>query len=800
MVQRAFIVTAALFACLSLRAEITAAGRVIDENNAGVGDAQVSCRSSTGETVTAVSDPTGVFTITFPQPGRYLAQVTRDGYFRLKDYAIDVGPDTSEIHLVLSHVREDFQSVNVSESSGGVDVDNTAAEKKLTGIEILEIPYTPTRDLRAALPLIPGVLQDNTGQLHFDGGAENQTLYLLDGFNLSDPLTGKLDAQLSVESVRTLDWISGRYSPEFGKGSGGALDVRTDMGDDPWRYSATNFFPGFDTAGGLHMGTFAPRFNISGPIKKNRAWFSDHVDFNYNQPYVPGLPAGQNHTQIFQGSNLTRAQVNLTPSNILFADFLVNYTFAPDTGLDVLDPISTTTDQRSRTWFSSIKDQIYLTHGMLLEVGVAEDRNFLRIIPQGDEFYNISPYDKSGNYYADSTQKSDRTQFLSNLFLPAVERAGRHQLKIGVDVDRVNYWQDFDRTGINIYDQYGDLVRQTIFEGSGVASQPDSEVSWYAMDDWKPRGNVMVEYGVRQDWDRLLHRAALSPRVSAAWAPFKSKNTKFTAGYAILRDAVPVPLWVRPRDQYSINVFYDAPLPTVVETYEIPNPNLKFPYFQAWTAGMEQRLAKKLVLKLNGIHKRGENGLVYMPATPPGVFDLTNAQRTSYDAAEVQVEQQLSGNYEWLAAYTRSRAYSNEVIDYNVDQPLIVTDNSGPLSWDTPNRFLGWAYLPTRWKNWAVAVSMEARTGFPFSLVNGDGVVVGPVNSQRYPMFFTLNLHPEWKFTAFGKRWALRGGVNNLTNHQNPTVVQTVPGVPPQFFGSEGRHFVVRIRWLGKAT
>ena len=105
-----------------------------------------------------------------------------------------------------------------------MDVDKTAAERKLTGTEVIDIPYTPTRDLRVALTLIPGVLQDATGQLHFAGGAERQTLYLLDGFDFSDPLTGTLDAHLSVDSVRAIDWFSGRYSPEFGKGSGGALD------------------------------------------------------------------------------------------------------------------------------------------------------------------------------------------------------------------------------------------------------------------------------------------------------------------------------------------------------------------------------------------------------------------------------------------------------------------------------------------------------------------------------------------------------------------------------------------------
>jgi hypothetical protein len=793
------LVTGVFVLNLQAGADFSISGRVVDEDHTGVAAARITFQSASGETQSTVSDPTGAFTLDLP-PGQYRARVEHDGYFPLKDFPVDISEDTGEVHLTLNHEREVFQSMDVSASSGGVDVDKTAAEKQLTAAQIIDIPYTPTRDLRAALPLIPGVLQDSAGQLHFDGGAENQTLYLLDGFNFSNPLTGKLDAIVSVEAVRTLDWISGRYSPEFGKGSGGALDVRTDMGDDPWRYSATNFVPGFNTQGGFRLGTYAPRFNLTGPIRKNRAWFSEHADFDYSQPFVPGLPNGQNHTQYFQASNLARAQVNLTPSNILFADFLMNYRFAPETGLDVLDPLSTTTDQRSRTWFFSAKDQIYLTRGMLVEFGIAEDRNFLRVIPQGDAFYDISPFGKSGNYYADSTQKASRAQFLANLFLPAVERAGHHQWKAGVDLDRLNYWQQFARTGINIYDQTGALVRQTIFEGSGTASRPSAEASWYVMDDWKARENVMVEYGVRQDWDELLHRAAFSPRVSAAWSPFAWRNTKFSAGYAILRDATPLALFVRPEDQYSINYFFNPPMPAVVNRFEIPDSRLNFPEFQSWTAGIEQRLPGKIEVKLDGVHKRGRDGLVYVPGAAPGVFDLTNAQRTSYDAGEVTLSQHFGAGYQWMASYTRSRGWSNEVLDLNVDQPLMVTDNAGRVSWDTPNRLVAWAYLPTKWRNWAVALSTEARSGFPYSVVNGDGVIVGAVNSGRYPMFFTFNLHPEWKFTAFGRRWALRGGLNNLTNHINPTVVQTIPGMPPVFLGSEGRHFVVRIRWLGKAN
>src|SRR5208337_1728478 len=124
-----------------------------------------------------------------------------------------------------------------------------------------------------------------------------------------------------------------------------------------------------------------------------------------------------------------------------------------------------------------------------------------------------------------------------------------------------------------------------------------------------------------------------------------------------------------------------------------------------------------------------------------------------------------------------------------------------PVPWDAPNRVLGWAYLPLPWKNWALPILADARTGFPFSIQDETGAIIGPVGSHRYPFHFDLNIHLERRFTFGGYRFALRGGINNVTNQANSTAVNNVVGAPNflKFYGDEGRHFVVRIRFFGKA-
>jgi hypothetical protein len=182
-------------------------------------------------------------------------------------------------------------------------------------------------------------------------------------------------------------------------------------------------------------------------------------------------------------------------------------------------------------------------------------------------------------------------------------------------------------------------------------------------------------------------------------------------------------------------------------------------------------------------------------------FTLTNARHDQYDAAQVIVHQAVGGRYEWMASYTRSRTHSNEVLDPSLEQTLLLgPNNAGPLPWDAPNRFLSWGYLPTWWKNWAVAYLFEERTGFPFSIQHDNGQLIGAPDTYRYPDYFNLNLHLEWRFHLRKYRFAIRGGVDNLTNHRNPTVVNNIAGVAelPDFLRSEGRHYQARLRWLGK--
>jgi hypothetical protein len=780
-------------------------GHVLDENNAPVANAEVTVRYESRDVIT-FSDPTGAFTVPVPQSGDYAVRVTSPGFFELNERNLHFDTGVNELTLVLNRVRENSESLKVSAISPNIEMDKSASEQRLESPELLEIPFRDST-FQNSMRILPGVTQDNGGDIHVNGGAPDQAYYSLDGFNISDPLSGTFESRLGVEAVQSMTVSSGSVSAEYGKGTAGVVALNTTMGDDRFRYSAINFFPGFEYRKRPILGSWTPRFNLSGPLEKGKIWFSDSLTAQYAKDVVSGLPAGQDESSSWRYSNIFRAQINLSPSNILYAGFLVNQSAAVRDGLGALDPPPTTTDQRSHQLFFDVKDQLYFGHGSLLEYGYASNRTYGREIPQGNDFYIFTPFGNSGNYFVNSRLRGSRDQFLANYFLPSFTWAGGHQIKAGIDIDRRGYWQDINRTGFLDYGVGNVLVREVMFTGNGRVGESNYEASVYVEDSWRLRPQLLLELGLRADWDQILHNWNTGPRFGFAWAPFGLEHTKISGGYGLLYDQTNLSLFARASDQVPVSTFYglpgEAPY-TSIATFVIGARHLDSPRSQNFNLGVEQQFPNGLFTSIRAISRRGSHGLSYFETTGlanDAVYSLLDQRRDSYDAMEFTARHHVHKRYEWLASYTRSRAVSNAVLDLSADQPLIVTNNYGHVPWDAPNRFLSWAFLPTGFKNWSLMYLFEWHSGFPYSVHDEQGLVIGGVDAARFPDFVELNLAIERQLEYRGQRWALRLGVNNILGRLNPNVVNNDVNSPQfgQFFGGQRQTIALRIRWLGKA-
>ncbi len=812
-----------LLSCCILPAQVVVSGKVVDENGVVVGGAHVEFRSPhLSVPAVALSDPTGNFSARLEEPGSYQLRAEREGFFVFTSPSVALTSGANQLTVVLNHLQEFTESVDVTYSPPAIDPQGTSDQKQLNSVQILDVPYPAAQDLRKALPLFQGVVEDNAGRLHFNGGASNQTSFSLDGFNIADPVTGRFDSRVNIDSVRSLDLESSRFAVDKGRGSSGALDVKTAMGDDRWRFSGTNFVPGVSTEKGLHINKWTPRVQVSGPIAKGRAWFHNGFDTYYDKDFVYGLPSGQDSSRSITTSNLTRVQVNLTAANILTGSLLLNFVDRDRNGLTFMDPVETTTNLRQNLYMASIKDQIYFGRGALLEIGFAQTRTMTREDPQGGQTFEILPWGKRGNYFVDINRHTLRRQWLASAILPTVQKYGAHQISIGFDAQQSWFDQLAQRHDYLVLRNDLSIARHVTFAGNGLIGKNNFEVSNYIQDRWSPLEGLLVEAGLRADWDQVVRDVLISPRIAVAWAPRGLRDTKFSAGYGIFYDALTLGTLAQHQDQVSLSTFYDpsgavrlGPIETAFTTNE---QTLRAPRYQTISAGVERKLPFDFYGKLALTRRVGERGFTFINelesvggSIEGGIYRLTNARSDRYDSLELTLRRTFRGQFEWMAGYTRSSARSNAVIDYSLEDPIFAPQGPGPLPWDAPDRFMtwGWAPFPKRvlpgWlaplaREVNIAYLVEYRSGFPFGIVNEEGFLVGTPNSRRLPGYCNINLHFEKKFRFFHYLWAWRFGINNLTNNGNPNAVNNNVDSPTFLTYGRGQHraFSVRLRFLGK--
>jgi hypothetical protein len=667
------------------------------------------------------------------------------------------------------------------------------------------------------------VIEDNSGRVHFNGGAANEASYTLEGFNLANPVDGQLDARMNIDSIQAMTIESSRFSAENGRGSAGLLDIKTKMGDDRWRFGGTNFIPGIASVGGWHINKWTPRLEVSGPMVKGRAWFHNGLDAFYSNDVIHGLPHGQNRTSAFSATDLSRFQINLTPGNILTGGFLLNLSEGSRTGLSFLNPVETTTNNRRMSIMSTLRDQAYLPGGILLEIGFADTRGLLRNLPQGTDLYQITPFGERGNYFVSLDRHFYRQQELANLFLPVKRFAGVHLVKFGIDLEREAFHQTVVRHDYEVLRDDLSVARYVTFTGSPYQHAKNFEGAEYVQDHWTLREDLTAEVGLRFEWNEIVRQLEVAPRLAGSWAPKSLGGAKFSAGWGVYYDPIALDIITRSQDQSSLATFFPTagpPTGPVVTVFQVDEHALHTPYFRVASFGLERKIPFGFAAAAGYMRRSGVDGFTFENAASAAsnsaaafyqgaLFTLRNTARNRYDAFDVSLKRTFAGKYEWFGGYTRSNARTNAAVEYSLENPVFAAQMPGRLPWDAPDRFhmWGWAPIPTLHgrlgfltRNTTAAYLVEYRTGFPFSVVDENGFLLGRPASLRLPDYFSINLHFERKFHAAHYLWAWRCGFDNLTNNGNPNFVNNVYGTSEFLTYGRGqtRAFSVRLRMLGR--
>ncbi len=184
---------------------------VADENRVPVPLARVGLvQAQGGKVFQGETDYAGRVELAGLPAGAYRLRVEKEGFYAVALSEVRVG-ETEAVEVTLNHQQEYVESVDVVYSPPSIDPAKTTSNEVLGSQEIVRLPYSVTRDIRYALPLLPGVLQDAFGQLHVAGASTREVVDQLDGFNITDSGTGQFNMRVNVDAIRAVDVSSSRY-------------------------------------------------------------------------------------------------------------------------------------------------------------------------------------------------------------------------------------------------------------------------------------------------------------------------------------------------------------------------------------------------------------------------------------------------------------------------------------------------------------------------------------------------------------------------------------------------------------
>src|SRR2546423_15304755 len=269
--------------------------KAIDPAKAVVAGATVTVKSvERGATQTATTNEEGVATITSLQPGQYDVTVTGSGFAPFTQRAqVSVGGKlTLEAEL---SAQAKGEVVNVVAGEGGVEVNTQSQElsdvvsqKQLT--ELPTITRNPYDLVGISGNVSPG---DPTGRgtgFAINGQRASSTNILLDGGENVDTFVAGVGQSVPLDSVQEFRIITSNFSAEYGRASGGIVNVATRAGSNTFHGSLYEFnrisalaSNGFDNnAQSLPKGVFTRNqfgYSVGGRIIKDKLFFFSSTEW-----------------------------------------------------------------------------------------------------------------------------------------------------------------------------------------------------------------------------------------------------------------------------------------------------------------------------------------------------------------------------------------------------------------------------------------------------------------------------------------------------------------------------------------
>jgi hypothetical protein len=280
--------------------DVTITGRVADQNGAVIPGATVKAvlvKTNTERSV--LTNDEGRYRIIELEPGEYTVRAASEGFAtEEKTNLTTISGQNVQLDFALRPADVTAEQVVVSESeTPAVDTTRTVVGGTITTAEVEALPnfsrspldliFTlggvteeplSTRDLAEDRNTNPNNTPEEAGTFALAGGPAYSNNITIDGLDNNDDRAARERFQPSIEAVEEVQVITNQFSAEYGRASGGRINIRTRGGSNSYRGRFFYFFRNdiFNSntprnkALGLQRLPFEehnPGFTFSGPVR-----------------------------------------------------------------------------------------------------------------------------------------------------------------------------------------------------------------------------------------------------------------------------------------------------------------------------------------------------------------------------------------------------------------------------------------------------------------------------------------------------------------------------------------------------
>ena len=253
MIRSALVFLALSFLLLAQSDTASLTGLVTDPSGAAVVGARIALQNqSTGSRRVAVSDITGTYRFSLLVPGPYEMTVEANGFAQHRDSQVVLQvAQTARLDVPLQ-IGQKSESVEVQTAVSMLNTESVAQGTVVGEEKIVSLPLNGRQFMQLTL-LVPGanyggraVQQDQFRQgmmagLSVSGGRTNDTAFLLDGATNIDPDYNTLNYSPSIDAIQEFQVQTAMYSAEYGRASGGQVNVVTKSGSNQYHGTAWDF-------------------------------------------------------------------------------------------------------------------------------------------------------------------------------------------------------------------------------------------------------------------------------------------------------------------------------------------------------------------------------------------------------------------------------------------------------------------------------------------------------------------------------------------------------------------------------